>query len=299
MERIGELLALSNAILFAFSNIFNRRALDKMDKDSGMIITLMVNNVFNGLGMLLVFLAGNWPPLTWQGVFWFIVSGVATSYFGRDLLFESVKINGPSKASTFKVTSPIFTLLIGTLILGEQVGLGSMIGALVCMLGILVVSLGNVVGHGNPAGRKSATLVGVLIGIGSGLSFGIGMTTRKLGMQVWPFSLAGAFLGSMTAFSLTLFSFYFRRKAIPWREMVSKKAVDYIYSGICTGVAILCLFLALRYVTVTITNVVASLEPLFTIALTNIMLGSKERISNSLLAGAILVSVGVILIFIY
>ena len=300
MQRIGELLALSNAVLFAFSNIFNKRALDQMDKNSGMIITLIVNNILNALGVLVIYLTGYWPPVNLTGVFWFILSGVFTSYFGRDLLFRSVSINGPSKASTYKVTSPIFTLLIGMFIMNEQVNGGSMIGALICLLGIGIISFANTPINSTTLvkGKKIAGL-GVLIGLGSGLSFALGMTTRKLGVQVWPSSLAGALLGSMTAYALTLLSYTINRKTIPWRQMLSKKSVNYIYSGICTGLAILSLFIALKYVTVTITNVISSLEPLFTILLTAIMLRSKGQISIKLVVGALLVALGVILIFIY
>ena len=96
MERVGELLAVANGLLFAFSNIFNKRALDEMDAATGMIVTLVVNNLINAAGLLVIFLGGHWVPLVPRAVVWFVLAGIATSFIGRQVLFASVRMNGPS-----------------------------------------------------------------------------------------------------------------------------------------------------------------------------------------------------------
>lgn len=303
MEVIGEFLAISNAVLYSLSNIFNKRALDQMDKDSGMVITLAVNNVINGVGLLALYLAGKWVPLGAGGIFWFVLGGALTSFVGRYLLLESVNINGPSRAGTYKVASPVFTVFIGLFIMSELVNLGTMVGIVTSLLGLWVISIRDL----SPKESGKILLnthwlkrnMGVLIGLASGLAFAIGIASRKVGLQIWPSAMGGAFLGSMTALVLTLVSFRCKGKSIPWREMAGKKAANYIYSGLCTSVAILCFFIALQYTTVTVANVVASVEPLFTIVLAYWMMRKKERITAKLVFGAVLVTIGAALIFIY
>ncbi|MFZ5642437.1 MAG: DMT family transporter [Bacillota bacterium] len=303
MEIIGELLAVSNAILYSLSNIYSRRALDRMDKDSGMIITLVVNNVIYGLCLLAVFMAGKWVPLQWGAVFWFVLAGALTSFMGRYLLLESVKVNGPSRAGTYKVASPVFTLFIGMFIIGEQVNRGSLAGALISLAGLYIISSPDLFRKSADEikGNKAKRLInmGVVIGLASGLSFAVGIAARKVGLQIWPSAVGGAFLGSATAMAITLFSFQVKKKRIPWSDLLGRNSLNYVYSGVCTSVAILCFFVALQFVTVTIANVVASLEPLFTIALSYWILKKRERITKGLVGGAILVSVGAGLIFIY
>lgn len=303
MEIIGELLAVSNALLYSLSNIFNKRALEQMDKDSGMVITLVINNAFNGLGLLALYLAGKWVPLASGAIVWFVLAGALTSFVGRYLLLESVNINGPSRAGTYKVASPVFTVFIGLFIMSELVNLGSMVGIATSLLGLWIISIRDL--SPKDADKKSLNIswlsrnTGVLIGLASGLAFAIGIASRKVGLQIWPSALGGAFLGSMTALILTLISFHCKGKSVPWSEMTGKKAAGYIYSGLCTSVAILCFFIALQYATVTVANVIASVEPLFTVALAYCMLRKKEQITARLIIGAVLVSIGAALIFIY
>ncbi|MFZ5634772.1 MAG: DMT family transporter [Bacillota bacterium] len=303
MELTGEILAAANALLFALSSIFNKRALDQMDKDSGMVITLVVNNVINGLGLLAIFLTGRWVPLEAGAIPWFVLAGAFTSFLGRYLIFESVNINGPSRAGAYKVASPVFTLFIGMFILSERINLGSMAGAVISLTGLWIISLRDLTlsnkDRAEPETSWRTRYMGTLVGLGSGLCFAVGMAARKAGIIIWPSALAGAFTGSLTALVLTIVSLYFTKKDIPWRRLAGKESANYIYSGICTSLAVICFFMALQYITVTIANVIASLEPLFTIILAYWILRKKERITTGLAFGSVLVSIGAALIFIY
>jgi drug/metabolite transporter (DMT)-like permease len=303
MEITGELLAVANAMLFAFSNVFNKRALEHMDKDSGMVVTLVVNNVINILIITALYLSGKWIPVRVEGIIWFVLAGALTSFVGRYLILESVNINGPSRAGAYKVASPVFTLLIGMFIMREQVNFGSMAGAVISLIGLWIISFRNP--EHNSAGEESVNIkrragyTGVVIGLGSGLCFALGMASRKVGMTVWPSALAGAFTGSLTAFTLLMISFLLRQKTVSWPRIAEKKALNYVYSGLSTGLAVPCFFLSLHYITLTIAGVIASLEPLFTIGLAYWILREKERITGILIFGAVLVSIGAALIFIY
>lgn len=303
MEIIGELLAVSNAVLYSLSNIFNKRALEQMDKDSGMVITLVVNNAINGLGLLALYLSGKWVPLGAGSLVWFVLAGALTSFVGRYLLFESVNLNGPSRAGTYKVASPVFTVFIGMFIMSEQVNAGSLAGIVISLLGLWIISTRDLSSKDGgkivPDAGWIKKNIGVIIGLASGLAFAIGIASRKVGLQIWASAMGGAFLGSMTALTLTLLSYQIKGNTIPWRRLAGKKALNYVYSGLCTSVAILCFFIALQFTTVTVANVVASVEPLFTIVLASWMLRKKERITSRLVFGALLVTIGAALIFIY
>lgn len=303
MEIIGEILAAVNALLFALSSIYNKRALDQMDKDSGMLVTLVVNNAVNGLGLLALYLSGKWVPMEIQGIPWFVLAGAFTSFLGRYLILESVSINGPSRAGAYKVASPVFTLFIGMFILSEELNAGSLSGALISMAGLWIISLRDLAGKEpeKTAGEVNWRVrhMGILVGLGSGLCFALGMASRKVGMLFWPSALAGAFTGSAAALIFTLVTLGVRRKSIPWRRLAGRESLNYAYSGLCTSFAIICFFVSLQYITVSIANVIASLEPIFTIGFAFWMLRKKEKITPRLVLGAVLVTAGAALIFVY
>jgi len=299
MERVGELLAVANGLLFAFSNIFNKRALDEMDAATGMIVTLVVNNLINAAGLLVIFLGGHWVPLVPRAVVWFVLAGIATSFIGRQVLFASVRMNGPSRAGSYKVAAPLFTVLIGLLILKEKVGTGALVGAGICLAGICVISLR---GFSHPRGEIPESpwkSLGPLVGLASALAYAGGMAVRKVGIAVWPSAVGGAEIGSLTAMTLTLVSFAVSGRKIPWSGIFSTKSRHFYYSGICTGLAVLCLFYALKLITVTIANVMAGLEPLFTVGLSYLILRRQEEINAALVSGVLLVTVGVATIFVF
>ncbi|MCF8009838.1 MAG: DMT family transporter [Clostridiales bacterium] len=299
MELIGELLVICTALFFSLSNIYNRRAMEQMDRDHGMIITLIVNNVF-----YLLLLAGiiffNGITINMQAVIWFVLAGAATSFVGRQVLLESIKVNGAPRAGAYKVSSPVFTIIIGIGILGEKINMGSIIGIVICIAGIWFVSVKRINNDSQSTEKpEKFNFTGLMLGLGSGLAMAVGLATRKVGLDLWSSPVAGALIGSIVGLILMYISFLARGKNIYWKYMLDKRAVNFYYSGLCTSVAILLFFFGIELITVTVANVIASMESIFTVVLSVLMLRSQEKITPSLVAGAALVTFGVSLIFIY
>ena len=77
----------------------------------------------------------------WMGTFYFALGGIFSTYFGRWFMLESIARLGPSRASAFQVSSPVFTLAIAWLFLGERLSVDVLLAMAVAGVGLLLVSL--------------------------------------------------------------------------------------------------------------------------------------------------------------
>ncbi len=120
MPYAGELLALLGAFFFSFSNINLKTGLVQGNRDIGMIVTLLVNNAINIIILAVFYLLSLVPPMNLSGLMYFALAGFLTSNLGRLFYMGSMNYIGVSRATSFKLASPIFSVIVGIFILGER-----------------------------------------------------------------------------------------------------------------------------------------------------------------------------------
>jgi drug/metabolite transporter (DMT)-like permease len=81
--------------------------------------------------------AGKIPPLA---ILIFSVTGVVGAYLGRTLFVKSVDQIGASRAQSLNNTSPLITVLLAALLLGEPLSPAVIVGVLLIISGVFFVT---------------------------------------------------------------------------------------------------------------------------------------------------------------
>ncbi|MFD0675704.1 MULTISPECIES: EamA family transporter [unclassified Paenibacillus] len=308
---MGELLAILSLLMFSLNVIVTKTASGRLSLDVGFMISISVNVLFS-FGLFIIRLVVDSDPLEFHnlGFLMFAASGVFASYLGRSLYFDSIARLGPSKASTFMVSSPLFTFLMAWLFLDETLSYWESLGVVVVLLGLFVVSY-------NPSRKYAAAgqhgevalplsevskwqrwrgLVqpGAALALLGAVSYALGNITRGTAIQDWNEPVLGGLLGALTG---VILQFIFNKKV---RHIISSlhnadsKAVRlYVISGVLTISAQIAHIAAMHYIPVSIATLITTAQPLLVIPLSYFLLKNQEGINIRIIAGSLLVLLGI------
>jgi drug/metabolite transporter (DMT)-like permease len=324
---MGELIAVCSLFMFSVNVIITKAASGRLDLNTGFLISISVNVLFSGLVFLIGWMLGG-QPLEFHtlGFFMFVLSGVFSSYLGRYLYFDSIAKLGPSKASTFMVSNPLFTFIISWLFLGEKLHAMELAAMFMVMLGLFIVSyvpartsgtaaVTAVVGsreHAEPPVNQNGADVpnrkswhaliqpGVLLALMGSVSYAVGNITRGTAVQDWNEPVLGGFLGALTGLILQLL---LNRKARTFfsdlRAADSKGVWLYGVSGMLTISAQIGHLAAMHYIPISIATLITNSQPLLVIPLSYFLLKNQEGLSYRTVAGTLLVLLGIGAIILY
>lgn len=301
---MGIVYALLTALCWGLYNVFVRRGRDGMDPGAGYLLTLLLNAGANALFTFLPLPGSGAPGLGTLPVVFFVLAGLATTLLGRWLYFESVFTLGPSRASAWKNASPIYTLFIAWLFLAEHPTWLTVLGVLATLGGMYLLGREQSTSeqHGAPAGTSDADsggrrrILGLLLGVGSGVAFASGIMLRKAGLNIWPNAAMGSAIGAIAAL-IGWLPVSIRRGEVAALLRSSGPGVWYFFlAGIFSSLAQLSVFLSLRLTPSTVTHVVTSLEPVFTMILSRQVLGGREHLNPALVQAVVLITVGAALV---
>ena len=295
---MGVIFAVLTALCWALYNLFIRKGGDSVDPGAGYLLTLLLNVFFNlvfaGLSTHSAAAPGLW------GILFFVLAGMTTSLLGRSLYFQGVFTVGPSRTSAWKNAAPVYTLILAALFLHERITALAVGGVAVTLLGMF--------GLAREQGKSEAHLVtgldassrlarfGLLFAFGSGVAFAVGFLLRKAGLNQWPDATWASAIGAASAL-VSWLPFAVAKGEV--RRLLSARGPGlrfWILAGLFSSIAQLASFLALRLLPTTIAQVISGLEPVFTIALSLLILGARERINRRLLTAVSVVCVGVALV---
>lgn len=282
------LFALLSAMLFAITYLLVERGQRRRTvADNGIFASVVPNVVTIGAVTVVLGLVQGLPPLNVEGLAIFVLAGLLTTYLGRVFQFASQKRIGPTRATSYRITSPAFTAVIAVLFLGEVLGIGSIFGMTLVGAGLWLLMR-----SGGTGGRGEDRL-GIALALCSAMSFGAGHATRKLGLQLIPSPFIGAFVGScvaLTAHLLKLRSSGQVRQV--WRETFLPVEWNLLGAGIVAGFAQMALYLSFALAPVSLAAALSATEPLFT-ALFARRFGSADRNSPQALLGIAITVLGV------
>ncbi len=128
---MGEILAVAAGLFFGLSNITIRQGQlqGKMDQFTGIFVGVVLNNGLNLVLLSLIVLQGTpLPPFSLPAAGYFAGAGLLTSFLGREYLFKSILLIGPSRAVALKITAPLFTVILGVLVLNERITIPAFLG---------------------------------------------------------------------------------------------------------------------------------------------------------------------------
>lgn len=313
---MGEVLALLSGLFFSSSNLMARQGMKKMDRASGQLVTLLVTNAVNIVGLLILFLFSLIPKLGFWGLFYFGLAGVFTTFAGRFFFFASIERIGATRAGLFKVTAPMFTIFLGILILGDRLTPLDLLGSFVVLSGLYLLSVSGEAGKvlSPPVGiipfaeviEKPLTLDrGVIFGVLSGLSLSVGHILRKLGLMHIESPVVGVAAGTLV--SLICFCVYLQFKSKDKKIIASltrqtlcfdKQCGGFMWAGFYNTFAQYLFFAAMLYTTVSVANILISTEALFNLLLVALFFRADEPLTPRLVILSFFILAGVILIIV-
>jgi len=230
----GELAALGTACLWSVGSLF-------FDAAGRRIGPLSVNKVRIPFAAVLLSLAllattGRLVPASvpLERLGWLALSGFVGLVLGDACLFTSLVILGPRRATLLMVAAPPIATLIAWPVLGEALGLCSILGITVTIAGVVWVSSEK---RGKSAVLRTGSLMaGALWGLGGAAGQGIGLVLAKLGMGNQVTALEGTFC-RMASAAVLIWAFELVSGKVPSTvsALRDRRGVLFALAGACVG----------------------------------------------------------------
>jgi drug/metabolite transporter (DMT)-like permease len=246
------------------------------EADSGALLTITTAFV-----VTLPFVAAR-GELERGGVWPFLLAGILGPGASQLLFTLAVRDAGPSRTSVLVGTSPLFSVAIALVFLDEPVRAALMLGAVLIVLGGLLL-----------VGERDRPAHFKLIGLAYALVATVVFATRDnlvrwlaLDTSVSPALAAAATLAAGGACALAYFVVV-RRRAPPLRSLPA-----FAPAGLLFGLSYVALFEAYYRGRVTVVSPLVATESLWGVLLAALILRRSELVGPRLLAGAALVVAG-------
>jgi len=275
----GDLFAVASAACFAVANITIVRGAAPGDDDNGAFLSLMSTAVIAGSGWAILGAARGFEPVTGRALLWFAAAGLFTMFIGRVFLYASIQRLGAMRGSALKRFNPFFAVLLGVLVLGEQLS-----GPMLLGVALILASFALLV-YGSFARRETAAPApthgaGYTLGILSGLGYATGYLFRKMGLADAPDAWLGAAVGALVGAALFAATGAFNaRYARAVRATFSRPNAWLLWAGITSSFGQVFYFAALTTQPISRVALIVSMEVFVTLALGALLLRRHETLT--------------------
>jgi drug/metabolite transporter (DMT)-like permease len=295
---MGVALALVAMVFFSANILITRYAVARMPVDAGFFVVLATNILFPAV----VFpfeLAARAAPWSWdwKGAGLFVLGGVIGTFLGRRLLFDTVRLLGPSRASVFHSTAPAFALLGAWLLADERLGLYE-----IALMAIVWAGLWFTQPHaGASAGASRLSTAnmrkGMLAGLFTVAGFGIGNVMRGLAMRGWEEAVLGTLIASAAALACQVVATHDWGKVAAQMRRADRTAFWlYVGCGVSTSLGSIFVSLAMARMEIALAVLVVHTTPLVIFPVSVFILKNREELTPRTLLGAFLVLSGIALL---
>ncbi len=277
------LLALNSAVLFALAIQVLNLGLKHADPETGSLLHIAATTVFYWL----------LSPLFVEAAFWlttatllFCAVGLFRPVLSANLALQGVRLLGPTLTSTLAATSPLFGVLFGVGLLGEQLSLPILVGTGAIMAAMVVLAQ-------RGGGPQHWPLWALLLPLGAAFFRSGGHLLTKIGFAEVASPYYAAMISYTVSCALAAGAHRLRRRRrIAWR---SRDLFWFVVAGIINGLSVLSLNSALHLGDIVTVVPIVSCSPFVTMLL-SVLVFRRETITRRSLLAMLLVVPGVILI---
>ena len=229
-----------------------------------------------------------WLELPRAGVFWFLVGGISSPALSITAYYISLNRFGVAQAVPIAMgSSPLFSVLLSIVILGERPTASLYAGTVLIVGGIWVIT--------RPKGQSRMKWTETLIPLVGGFFWGLAAVIRKIGLEIMPLPNVAIVLSTFSA--LTVLALTYRIFPKGRRFVRSARAVKFFAcAGICLAVTLYFLFSAIRLGEVSRVMAIMGATPMLSVSMAAVFLGDLERITVRTYIGTAWIVLGVVLI---
>ena len=285
-------LAMVPAVLWGFSPIVSKRGLAAGGRSMQAAVTVVtVNFVVYWLALVAIHgPAEVFAGLDATAIGIFVAGGFAGTALGRLAVFAGIHRVGATLNSAVINVRPLFATTIALAWLGEPVGPVVAAGVVVLVAGLVLLTLSK---GGDLGGWEPRDL---LVPFGAALAFAFGNVIRRFGLTTTDVTVLQAVTINETTAVFVLGGYVLARNREALTEPPRSTYRYFVASGTITAVALLSMFAAFDRGPVAVVDSITALAPLFTTIFAYVWLSDLERITKGIVAGVVLVVVGVALI---
>jgi drug/metabolite transporter (DMT)-like permease len=302
---MGELLALCSACCFGAANVTITRGAGAKGEDNGAFLSILLTAAIGGGWWVLQNAGHGFPAMRMDSMLWFAGAGILTIFIGRVFLYASVQHLGAVPASAVKRLNPVFSVLLGVLLLGESFDGAMALGMLLIGASFAVLirqSLKTAAmpkpGTG-PARSIGATLanLGYFYGPVSALAYAFGYVARKQGLVGMPDPAFGTMFGSIVgAVVFVLIARFVHSYRVALRQTFQAFNPWLFAAGVLSSAGQLLYFAALSNSTIARCAILSSMEAFFTILFTVAVTRSFKQLNAPVLVACTLGVLGTLFI---
>ena len=305
---LGYSLSVGALLLFSSSILVTKVAASRISLGLGFLVATLVNVCFASLALVLEFALRS-QEFQWNtpAFLLFAAAGGFATYLGRWFFYESVVRFGPSRASIFQASSPLFTAIMAWSFLGERLSLVVASGMLMTLCGLVLVSykpgadrgLGGVVAL-PPTGvtHRERLLQSVfLLGLSSSMAYAISNVLRGSAIRLWNEPVVGALSGALFGLSLhLLFSLKKTGLFSSWRSANRPGLRLFALIGVFNILAQMGVIGAMRYIPLSVVALITLCTPILVFPLSHLLFKGKDDITIRTLLGSALTLIGIVVI---
>lgn len=292
---MGITLALLAMLAFATNILVTRYAVTRLAVEAGFFIVLAVNVAFAG-AIYAVELAVRAAPFAWnwRGAAWFVAGGVVGTFLARRLLFDTVRLIGPARASVFHSATPVFSLLAAWVLVNERLGAYELLLMAAVWTGLWLT---HAHGHGAAAAGGSQLHKGMLFGILAIAGFGIGNAIRGVAVREWSEAALGTLISSVVALLCQLLATRdWDRIRDQFRRAQPGGMTLYGACGGVTTLGTIFVTLAMERMEIALAALVVHTTPLVIFPFSVWVLKNRESLNRRTALGALIVLGGIVLL---
>ena len=290
----GELIALFSALLWAVGSVLMAVGARRLHVVPLNLVRCVVSTTF--FWSLLPFFGGieALGAFTPSSLAWLVISVLGLLVVGDTLYLRAMDLAGVSWAMPVSSITPLWAVLLAALFIGEPLTWSLVLGALLVVVGIVLV--GRSAGGSNN-GRvidPSARRVGLLIALAVSVLWAFGQVALKPATEGVHSVVANSVRQPLGALMLLFLSLFRGR----WRELrgLDRRSwgIIILASLVGTGFGTLFFVMAIQMAGAGRTAILTSTAPLMAVPFS--MLWMHERPTRRTLAGTLLTAVGITLV---
>ncbi len=305
---LGYGLSVGALLLFSSSILVTKVAASRISLGLGFLVATLVNVGFASLALVLEFALRS-QDFQWNtpAFLLFAAAGGFATYLGRWFFYESVVRFGPSRASIFQASSPLFTAIMAWLFLDERLSWVIASGIVMTLCGLVLVSykpglapdVGGVVAlPTSVVTHRERLLQSVfLLGLSSSMAYAISNVLRGSAIRIWNEPVVGALSGA--AFGLTLHLLFSVKKTglfSSWRSADRTGIWLFALIGVCNILGQMGVIGAMRYIPLSVVALMTLCTPILVFPLSHLLFKGKDAVTFSTLLGSALTLSGIVVI---